>query len=439
MLKRWAPPAAAPAPEVPPEVRRHLRRNYLSHCLDGGLFIGGVAFVAPDTLIPPLLEELGTPGFFVALSPSLMLLGFMLTPLLVAHVVEGKRQVYNLVVGAGFFQRLPYLLAALALFAAGLFPNWMVQAAIILAPFVSGLVGGFAATAWIQLIAKALPPHRRASASAIRNTIGAALGFAAGLVTKGLLEAMPGTTGYAWLHLIAYVLLMASLAVIARIREPDTAAETPPKRDFVQNLRSIPQILREDRQYRRFMLSIACSQGFLIMVPWMAIHARTTLDAPLQFLGTLLAAKSLGIFAGNFAAAFLGDNFGGKTVFIVAYSAWLLVAVVALLATSELGFILMFGLFGMGFTMNMVGRQTLALELAAPNRLPTYIALLMSGVAPFMLASAGLATAAKGISDALGGAFWPIALPAFVSTAAALAFMLKVREPRYAEGSENAA
>ena len=45
------------------EVARHLRRNYAAHSLEGGLFIGGVAFVHPQTVLPRIIERLGGPDW----------------------------------------------------------------------------------------------------------------------------------------------------------------------------------------------------------------------------------------------------------------------------------------------------------------------------------------------------------------------------------------
>ena len=36
-----------------------VRRNFICHCLEGGLYMGGVAFLQPETVMPKMVEQLG--------------------------------------------------------------------------------------------------------------------------------------------------------------------------------------------------------------------------------------------------------------------------------------------------------------------------------------------------------------------------------------------
>ena len=412
--------------------RRTRRRNFLMHCVEGGFFGGAVAFVAPDTLVPPLLREMGSPGWLIAISPQLMLLGFMTTPLFFAHRAEGRDRILPRVMFWGLFQRLPYLLASLVLFAAAVspfFPDWAAMSVIVGAPYVSGLMGGVAISAWSALVAKTVAPKRRASLAAIRNTLAALLGILAGLLTERLLEIAPGVRGYAWLHLIAFALFMVSFAAFSRLREARAEVRPQGNPSVWSNLRSLPVILRQDRRLCYFLGSLSCGHGILIILPFLSIHALNVLEQPTAFAGALLAAKSAGVFSGNLLGAILGDRLGGKSVFLAAYSCFFLTAVLSLFVTSVAGFLLVFFLFGMGFTMRVVGQQTLTLEIAPLERLPTYFALALSGTAPFMLLAAGIAVVAGGYAERID-AFWPLAVPSALATLAAMLLMLRVKEPR---------
>ena len=391
--------------------------------------MGGVSVVAPDTLIPPLLGELGAPGWLIAISPQLMLLGFMVTPLFFAHLVEGRQRILSYLLFWGIFQRLPFLLAGIVLFGAAWVPDWCVMAAIAAAPFCSGLLGGVAVSAWSAMVAKTVAPERRASLMAIRNTIGALLGIGAGFLVEWILAVAPGTAGYAWLHIIAFALLMGSWLFFMGVREPMERVPEGNAGSFLENLRRIPRTLRDDRRFLRYLGALSCGHGILIILPFLSIHALKVLQAPTSFAGVLLAAKSAGVFAGNFLGALLGDRFGGKCIFLTAFGAFFLVAVLSLVVESRLAFILLFFLFGMGFTMRMVGQQTMTLELAPPGRLPTYFAIGLSGTAPFMLLAAGVAILGQAYGERID-AFWPLAVPSAAATAAAFIFMLGVREPR---------
>ncbi len=403
--------------------------------MEGGLFMGGISVVAPDTLIPPLLGDLGAPDWLIAVSPQLMLLGFMVTPLFFAHLVEGRQRILSYLLFWGIFQRIPFLLAGIVLFGAAWFPDWCVMVAIAFAPFGSGLLGGVAVSAWSAMVAKTVAPERRASLMAIRNTVGAVLGIGAGFLVEWMLAVVPGTTGYAWLHIFAFALLMGSWLFFSGLRETTGSVPDGNPGSFLENLRSIPRTLREDRRFLRYLGALSCGHGILIILPFLSIHALKVLEAPTSFAGVLVAAKSAGVFAGNFLGAFLGDRFGGKSVFLTAFGSFFLVAVLSLVVESRVAFLLVFFLFGLGFTMRMVGQQTMTLELAPPARLPTYFALGLSGTAPFMLLAAGIATLGQAYGERID-AFWPLAVPSAIAIAASFVLMLGVREPRSRRGRE---
>ncbi len=418
-----------PLPSPSGGERKVARRNFIAHSIEGGLFGGALAFVAPDTLLPPVLDGLGAPNWLIAISPQLMLLGFIVTPLFFAHRAEGRERQRPLVLFWGFFQRLPFLLAALVLFGAALFPDWAVIASLALAPFTSGLFGGIAVSGWSALVAKTVRPQRRASVAAVRNTVAGLIGIAAGLITERLLDVVPGVSGYAWLHLIAYAVFMLSYLAFLRIQETATPQQGAPKTSVLSSLKGLSGILRTDRRFCYFLASLSFSHGILIILPFLSIHALNVLDAPTRFVGVLLAAKSAGIFFGNILGGIMGDRWGGKSVFLTAYACFLLVALLSLIVTTQAGFLFIFFLFGMGFPLRIVGQQTLTLELAPPGRLPSYFALALSGTAPFMLIAAGITIAGKEWADRVD-AFWPLAVPSAIALVIALFFMSHVKEPR---------
>ena len=128
-------------------VKRHLVWNYLVHSIEGGLCIGGMAFVSGQTIAPKMVESLGGPSWLVGLMPILLLVGFMAPQLFVAHRIERMARHKPLVVFTSIPQRLPYLFAGLVLvYWADDYPG-LALAAAALCPLVSGLTAGTMGTA----------------------------------------------------------------------------------------------------------------------------------------------------------------------------------------------------------------------------------------------------------------------------------------------------
>jgi len=94
-------------------------RNYHAHIWEGGLYLGGMAFVSAETVLPRIVEQLGATPLIISMMPTLLILGFMSPGVLVVPLLERLPRYYPFVMLAGFLQRLPYLLAGLALWFLG--------------------------------------------------------------------------------------------------------------------------------------------------------------------------------------------------------------------------------------------------------------------------------------------------------------------------------
>ncbi len=420
-------PASAAPVQSGAEVRRHFRRNYLAHSIEGGVFIGALAFLSADTVMPAMIKSLGGPRWLISLSPMAMFMGMMWPPLLTAHWVERLPRVKPFVLFTGVFQRLPFLWAALGLFFWAETHPRLTLALVASAPFLSGTFGGFGAIAWLELVSKAIPPNRRSSASAIRNTIGALMGLSAAGVIHQVLRRHPGTPGYGILFGIAFCFVTLSYLIFLWIREPDVdLGRLRPRRTMAQNLRSLPAILREDVRMRRYVAMRVLGAGIFIMSPYLAIHVLTVLGEPESYLGYLVGCQMAGVITGNFLAGYLGDRYGGKLPVLAARILFVCVCIGAAFNPFEFGFWVLFFFFGSAMTLNMVGNSTLSLEICPVERRPTYLSLLAAVSFSSMLAAAAASTLIREWTEELR----PAALLSAGFMAASMLFLIRVREPR---------
>lgn len=410
--------------------RPHVKRNYLSYAIEGGLFVGGIAFVSADSVLPALFSLLEGPKWMIAFLPTMMMIGFSLAPLFTAHIVERLERVKGLCLVFGVLQRIPYLAAGLILWFWGKEHPYLCATAAALAPFFSGLFGGISLSGFFTLVARILPIKRRASASALRNIIGSTLGIIAGAVVNIVLTHYPGTDGYAILHFLAFLCLTGSWLMFANLKEVDAEeARTAPRRTLRDHLKSLPELCRGDKHLKHLIITRFLAGQSFMLIPYMALYAKSTTAQDDSFIGILITWQMIGGLLGNLLAAWLGDTQGGKSIVMVARITFLASCALIITGESMLAFKLAFFMLGIHWFMNMVGLQTFTMELAPKSRVATYTAIVGMANMVALLVAGGLASLL--MSDLVGPVKTPVlALIAAVCDIASIYFLLIIPEPR---------
>jgi len=301
------------------------RRNYFIHCVEGGLYSAGLAFVAVDTILPPMIHKLGGAAWLVALAPALLHICFFSPGLIATPIIERLPRLFPYVAWIGVVQRLPYLLAAIILWFGGNSHPGLVLWVVVLTPVISGLAGGLAVPAWMELITRMIPEHRRASGWAWRFVVSTTLGALVGLSIERILAAHPDATGYAILHGGAAGMLFLSLLFFCQLRETEYGEPQPKEHDWYRKqFRIYRQILTTPSPFRSMLLTRVLGAGFMILIPYLSITVLEVSGRPESDLGRFVVVQMIGALSGNFLGGWLGDKLGGKAVLMTAKGVQLL-------------------------------------------------------------------------------------------------------------------
>lgn len=299
---------SAPVPPPP-----NWQRNYWLNAADGAFYAAAMAVLSADTVLPPLVKSLGGPAWVIGLLPFLMMLGWGLPPLFVAHRINRLQRLHPFLKCTGVLQRLPFLITAIFLLCAGAETSsaWVVVAFV---PLLSGLLAGISSAAWMELLARAIPSHKRASAWAWRNFLSTALGLGSGLLVTRVLAAKPGIPGFAWLYLIAFGLTCISYAMFCLIREPAHHAPQPdpmpPKPSLRATIGEAFGAVMSTPALGDFLGARTLVIAAGLFAPFYSIEALRHTAEPQAFLGTIIVATMIGATAGNFTAGWIGDRCG---------------------------------------------------------------------------------------------------------------------------------
>jgi MFS family permease len=361
------------------------RRNWWLHVLEGTALIGASAAINPNTVGSALVESLGGAAWMVALMPMATQVGFSLGPILSAHRLDGRSEFVPVLRTMLPLARVPLLVTAVALwmFGSGSVALWAVLGGAI----AYGVVGGLSIGAWQQLIAKTVPPSQRSSLFASRYLFSNVLGLGAGAIVSVVLTRYPGTTGYALLYLIAFIGANVSYHLITRVNEPPAPRAPPPSpsRSLLQNLADVPSLFKGDRRLRLYLATAVLVNSQFVFIGFLAIHAQRTLHAGEGYIGALTTAQMAGAVAGTFLAARLGGRVHSRSLLLWSRVLFLVVAVGGALAQSDYAFRALFALYGAALWLNLVGHNTVTLELMPRDRRATVLATFSLVQMPSML------------------------------------------------------
>jgi len=403
-----------------------VRRNFICHCLEGGLYMGGVAFLQPETVMPKMVEQLGGRSAIIAIMPVLLPAAFAMAGLFVSPLVERLTHFKPWVMTFGLLQRLPYLITGLLL--------WLVQDAgawllpvVVLTPVISGLIGGVGVVAWMEMVTRMVPERVRAAGWAARYITQACIGMGAGAVIHQTLTHMPGQRGYALLHLITFGFLFLSWLSQLFMRELPAAHHYHPHTgSYWSYLRSLPGLLMAQPQLLKLIAARFTGMGYLVVVSFLTLHALQSTGRPEADEGHFVSFQNIGTILGSLLAAWLGYHCGGKVLMIISRLVCVALCLWASLTHSFSGFTAAYFILGFGLFLDRVGDLTLTAELCPPERRSTLQAVLGFCNVWSLL----LATSLGGVIYSLSGSFYLVACLAAILSLVSILILRGIPEPR---------
>jgi len=303
--------------------------------------------------------------------------------------------------------------------------------ALALAIFLSGyachsLGGGAMATAWQDLIARCFPVNRRGRFFGTSLFVGAGTAALGATLSTWLLQAFPFPTNFLYLFTIAAGGITLSWFFLALAREPVKPLDAP-RQSNRQFWAGLPDILRQDHNFRRFLLARLLLALGGMGGGFVTVAAVQRWQVPDGTVGVYTAALLLGQTAGNLAFGFLADRFGHKLSLEIGTLTSSLAFSLAWLAPSAGWYYAVFALSGIASGAIMVSGTLMVLEFGGPQRRPTY-----AGMANTSAGLVGMAAPLLGVWLAGVGYGWLFALSAAVNLGALAAMRWWVQEPRRA-------
>jgi MFS family permease len=408
---------------------RQYRWNYMVMGLDISLFVLALSFASVYGILPLFVRHLSDENLAVGAIPAIRA-GTLLPPIFVAGLTERLRRKQPFIVGVTLFERVPYLILAVATPLLALsHPTallWLVYGLLA----VTTIAAGVATPAWLDLIARMLPTDWRGRFFGISSALGGLLGVAGSAVAAVLLARYDWVVGVALCFACAFVSLVFSLVCLILGREPAGMTEPAPARPGTTAWGRFPLLLRRDRNLRHYLLALVLITAASPTAAFYVVDAKEALHltdgAASLYAVALLAAST----CGSMLWGYVGDHAGHKRVVLGGALCTGLAPLLALVARDPrwgpLAYGGVFVLAGLATSGLQLAALTFIVDLAPPDQRPTYIGMANAAQLPCALAAPLLGAA---LADARGypALFALTAVLALAGTALVLRF---VHDPR---------
>jgi len=352
-------------------IQQNLSRNYVAHVLHGLLGQTGFRLVNAPTFLPAYVLLLSGSEFVVGLARAIQYLGMFLSPLIAANLIEHRRRVLPMGFLMGGAMRLQVL--GLALAGLWLAPDKAVPAICVFL-FFFGFFMGMQGVIFNYLMSKVIPVKRRGRLLGLRNALA---GVTAALVAYLGGEYLVGSNllgdGYAATFLLAFVLTSIGLGMLLLVREPQPPEVRPPSQ-FLDRIRDLPALFREDRGYTYYFLCRALATMGRMATPFYIVYARDTIGLTGTNIGVLSTAFVAANSVSNLGWGLMADRTGFRQVFVVTLVLWILSVVGMTFSTSLSGFVLAYVGIGAGMGGFQMAAQNMVLEFGHRDDLPVRIA-----------------------------------------------------------------
>ncbi|RPI88006.1 MAG: MFS transporter [Chloroflexi bacterium] len=360
---------------VQQEIERNFRWNFVVNTLDGASFVLGMSFFSSKIILPLFVSHFTSSPLAIGLISFIGWGGIFLPQLFMANAVERAPRKKFFPVTLGFFlERLPiFLLAPMIYLLAG---SQQVLTLVLFFMLYTwhNFGAGTISVGWQDMIAKVVPVEKRGRFFGISNCIGNGTGVLGALTVPFILEKYTFPLGYVFCFAVTALFLFLSWFFLSLTREPAVYSSKPTVSQL-DYIRSLPEILRRDRNFRMYLISqiifalSGMAAGFLV------VYAVQTWNLPDSEGSAFMIALQVGLTMAYLFLGFLADRKGHKLSLEICWLLNVLSLFLAILAPDPWWFYPIFFLSGAVSAGSFISGISIVYEFTEAENRPTYIGL----------------------------------------------------------------
>ena len=307
------------------------RRNFFLGVLNGAIFKVTMLLIDSQTVLAWFLIQLGVPNLYIGLiSPIRMGSSFLLQILVSGYL---QRRSHKLP-----FYRIMVILRSATLLGIALVIAWIPLGSPWLVILFFALLtaysmgAGLTGLAFMDMVAKVIPPTRRGAFFGQRSFWGGILALGAGPLIGFLLAESSGVRfplNVAWLFVGALVTLVLAAIMWSMVKEPPSEV-IPEAVDWTEQVKRGGQLLRDNVPYRMYLLAQTCATLADAAGSFYIVYAKAVLGIPAQMLGVYLTARTAASIVSNLFWGRISDRMGNRRLLQITNALGLCMPLIAL-------------------------------------------------------------------------------------------------------------
>ncbi|MDD9989573.1 MAG: MFS transporter [Spirochaetaceae bacterium] len=332
------------------------------------------SFVFISTILPLYASYLTESRVLIGLIPAAYLLASHGPQLFMAARAEalGRRKPW--VVKASVFERVPWLILGLGILLWPEAPGWFAYAFLVAMLLAAQGAVGIASPAWRAMLANVIHPDRKGLMFGLGSSFGGLMGAAGALLARYILDTVAFPRSFGVCFLLAFAGQAVSWTFLTLNREPERPPDRPRAR-LGSYLRELPAVLRRDASFARFLISQVLVILGTLGVTFYIVYGREAFGVSDAFAATLTMAALISQAVGTPLLGWWGDRFGHRSAAEVSALLCAGAGVVMIIAPGAAWMYAAFALLTVSDAGLRVARPSLAMDLGAGGRVPTYVAL----------------------------------------------------------------
>jgi MFS family permease len=308
---------AQPSLQTSDNPEKNYRHNYTFNLFNAIFYFFGESLVDTRVVMTAFLSQLTTSNTLIAFLAPMRLTGWFLPQFFAAPFIERYR------VKIVFYRQNAFLrMVAWVVLIIGMF--FIQNSSVMLGLFFAcilfiALSDGLSGLPWMIVTSKTIPADRRGMLFAMRNGVGSVVGILGGFVVVYLLAGnfLSFPQNYAILFALATLFFALSYWSFGRTIEPadDNAV---PNASIPNQLRRAGDIIRQNVEYRRFLIARMCLTAGIAAIPFITVFARRELNISDAFLGAMVSVTIGANLIANYVLGRLSAQFGNRLNVILA-------------------------------------------------------------------------------------------------------------------------